>query len=265
FMLHAYLLFVFGDMPAVSKLMRIKGVNGYSPCRACLIHGVADPAKPKTLYTPLYRVENSYDPNDLPLRSHRQFIEQARAVVDRERPVAELTDLSRETGINGIPLLASLSSLSFPDSFPFDFMHLIANIHQTFDISIADVMPCLVAHWTGTFKDMTAGDEDYIIGDKDWEEIGEECTQAGDTIPTAFGSRIPNIAQDRYQFKTENWFAFLMFLGPALLNGRLKTIYYRHFLKLVNIFNFCLKYFLSNDEIDQLEVAVVEWVTDYER
>jgi hypothetical protein len=133
-------------------------------------------------------------------------------------------------------------------------MHLIANI-----------MPTLVAHWTGNFKDMTVGDEDYIIDDEDWRQIGEECVEAGDTIPAAFGSRLPNIAEDRSQFKTENWFSFLMFLGPALLHGRLGTVYYRHFLKLVNIFNLCLKYFLSNDAVDALETAVVEWVEDYER
>ncbi|KAJ7937833.1 hypothetical protein B0H13DRAFT_2302305 [Mycena leptocephala] len=56
-----------------------------------------------------------------------------------------------------------------------------------------------------------------------------------------------------------------MFLGPALLHGRLKTVYYRHFLKLVNIFNLFLKYFLPNDERDKLETAIVEWVEEYER
>ncbi|KAK6981720.1 hypothetical protein R3P38DRAFT_2419566, partial [Favolaschia claudopus] len=76
------------------------------------------------------------------------FIEQAREVVSAQGGVSE--DLSREYGINGVPLLASISSLSFPHSFPFDFMHLIANI-----------VPSPVAHWTGTFKDMTVGDEDY--------------------------------------------------------------------------------------------------------
>lgn len=108
FMLHAYLLYVFGDMPAISKLMQMKGVNGFSPCRMCLIHGVADPAKPKTLYTPLHRHDgNSYDPTDLPLRSHRQFIEHARSVVNDTED-----ELAREYGsINGIPLLASISSL----------------------------------------------------------------------------------------------------------------------------------------------------------
>ncbi|KAJ3902914.1 hypothetical protein F5879DRAFT_194071 [Lentinula edodes] len=237
-------------MPAIAKLMRMKGVNGYSPCRMCLIHGIADPAKPRTLYTPLHRNNGDpYRPRDLPLRSHRQFIEQARSVLNDESDA-----LSREYGINGIPLLASISSLSIPHSFPFDFMHLVGNI-----------VPSLVAHWTGTFKEMTNGNEDYIIDPAEWEEIGRACSSSGDTVPTAFGSRVPNIATERYQFKTENWFTFLMFLGPALLHGHLATPYYRHFLKLVNIFNLCLKYFMTNNEIEQLENAVIQWVEDYER
>lgn len=94
-------------------------------------------------------------------------------------------------------------------------MHLVANI-----------MPSLVAHLTGTFKEMTDGNEDYIIDPADWEEIGQACSKAGETLPSAYGSRVPNIATECYQFKTENWFTFLMFLGPALLHGRLKTPYY---------------------------------------
>ncbi|KAJ7114214.1 hypothetical protein C8R43DRAFT_903080 [Mycena crocata] len=130
---------------------------------------------------------------------------------------------------------------------------------------IANILPTLVALWTGTFKDMTDSDEDYILDADDWTQIGEECAKAGDTIPAAFGSRIPNVATERNKFKTENWFAFLMFLGPALLHGRLKTVYYRHFIKLVNIFTLCLKYFLPNEEIELLENGVVEWVEEYER
>lgn len=35
FLLRAYLILVFGDIPAVSMLMRMKGHNGISPCRMC--------------------------------------------------------------------------------------------------------------------------------------------------------------------------------------------------------------------------------------
>lgn len=37
FALCAYLVLLFGDMPAVAKLMQMKGHNGLVPCRACNI------------------------------------------------------------------------------------------------------------------------------------------------------------------------------------------------------------------------------------
>ena len=37
FVLRAYLILLFGDMPAISKLLMMKGHNGYCPCRYCKI------------------------------------------------------------------------------------------------------------------------------------------------------------------------------------------------------------------------------------
>ena len=57
FDLHAYLLTVFGDLPAMSKLLRLKGVNGYSPCQSCLIRGernLSSTRHSKNYYVPLH-------------------------------------------------------------------------------------------------------------------------------------------------------------------------------------------------------------------
>jgi hypothetical protein len=43
FKLRAFLILVFGDIPAVLMLMRMKGHNRYSPCRMCKIIGVPIP------------------------------------------------------------------------------------------------------------------------------------------------------------------------------------------------------------------------------
>jgi len=40
FLLRGYLILAFGDIPAISMLMRMTGHNGFSPCRMCEIHGV---------------------------------------------------------------------------------------------------------------------------------------------------------------------------------------------------------------------------------
>jgi hypothetical protein len=89
FMLCAFFLAVFGDMPAMSMIMRMVGHNGVHPCRFCHIHGVRIPgAKATTHYVPLERSRHpsvrrdplltaSYDPFDLPQRTHTKFMEQA--------------------------------------------------------------------------------------------------------------------------------------------------------------------------------------------
>jgi len=43
FTLHAYLITAFGDIPAVSMLMNMKGHNGMSPCQMCEIKGIGIP------------------------------------------------------------------------------------------------------------------------------------------------------------------------------------------------------------------------------
>jgi Transposase family tnp2 len=44
FLLHAYLIIVFGNIPAVSMIMHMKGHNALSPCHMCTIKGVHIPS-----------------------------------------------------------------------------------------------------------------------------------------------------------------------------------------------------------------------------
>lgn len=129
FILHAYLIVNLGDIPAISLLMRMKGHNAISPCRMCKIVGVKGPSS-KTNYVPLDHRSVSeqsstlYDPSNLPMRTHEGFMDEAFQVQFAETMTVE-KELAMKFGIKGIPLLSSLSSLSFPLSFPYNFMHLI--------------------------------------------------------------------------------------------------------------------------------------------
>jgi hypothetical protein len=135
FTLHAYLIVVTGDIPAVSMLLKIKGHNGFLLCQACKITGVVVPGGTKTYYVPLdcSRHPNiqasesaikTYDASKLPLREHAKMLSQGQEVqlactqADSER-------LSKLYGIKGIPILSHLPSLFFLSLFPYDFMHLI--------------------------------------------------------------------------------------------------------------------------------------------
>jgi hypothetical protein len=149
FLLHAYLIVVFGDIPAVSMIMRMKGHNAILPCRMCEIRGVRNPFSTTTTnYVPLFRdnfphSNGSYDPSSLPLRDPKTFMKQGERVQSAPT-AAESERLATNCGIKGVPLLNSLCSLSFPTSFPYDFMHLIWT----------NLIPNLILLWTGKFKDL---------------------------------------------------------------------------------------------------------------
>jgi hypothetical protein len=189
FKLHAYLFIVLGDIPAISMAMRMKGSNGFCPCRWCEIWGVHVPGWAHSpYYVPLDRLQHpdphgdadlpaTYDPYALPLRSHASFLQQAREV-QAAKTTAERQQLSKQYGINGIPLLCRLSSISVPESFPFDFMHEIWE----------NLVKNLIALWTNDFKGLDEGTGDYHISRADWKTIGEESKASSDSIPLAFGA-----------------------------------------------------------------------------
>src|SRR6267142_675627 len=88
FALHAYVITAFGNIPAISMLMHMKGHNSWCPCRMCGILSIRIPdLRNKMLYVPLSCHNHpmptdvvEYCPEKLPLRSHDSFMVQAKAV-----------------------------------------------------------------------------------------------------------------------------------------------------------------------------------------
>ena len=178
FLLCVFLILIFGDMPAIAKFMRMKGHNSFCPCHFCEIHGVRCPPG-KIYYVPLAQFdgEASYDAGALEKRTHKQFLNQAEEVIMAQLN-AEEDRLSLVYGIKGVPLLSLISMLTLLTSFPLDFMHLI----------FENLVPNLVAHYTGDFKGLDAGAEEYIIPAHIWSEICKIGSASGDTIPSQFGA-----------------------------------------------------------------------------
>ena len=258
FTLFAFLIVVFGDIPAVSMIMRMKGHNAIAPCRMCEIRGIRKPGA-NTHYVPLDRSsfpgsQDSYNPSALPLRNHVSFLEQAE-MVHSASTAKDFDRLSTQFGIKGLPLLSALSSLSFPTSFPYDFMHLIW----------ANLIPNLILLWTGKFKDLDHDGQDYVLMQSVWNAIGEATFKAGETIPAAFGGRVPNIALERSQMIAETYSIWTLYLAPVLLKGRfLNERYYKHFMKLVQLLNRCIDLEITQEQVDDLEQHFQAWVQDYE-
>ena len=147
-------------------VMQMKGHNAYCPCRMCEIKGVMIPDSHVTTYhIPLDRSRHpsvlhnpahpaKYDPRHLPLRTHAAFLAQAHEI-QNSTTQTQRKRLAKEYGINGVPILTSLSSLAFPILFGFDFMHLLWE----------NVIKNLILLWTGDFKGLDVGAEDYELNE----------------------------------------------------------------------------------------------------
>lgn len=252
FLLRAFLLIIFGDFPAVSMLMKMKGVNGISPCRSCKIK--AEPVPSDRNRTGTYYVPPSTNLDGLN-RSHGELMAQAE-LVDTASTQAEAEMLSKEYGVKGRSILSELDSLSFPQSFPFDFMH----------VAWENVMKTLITLWTGDYKGLDEGSCKYRIDKAAWKEIGARGAAASLAIPSSFGPRIPNIFEKGSYMTADMWSFWTQFLAPVLLRRSFKDPEcYDHFTDLVYLFGLCLRRDISTADVDTIRSGFVNWVHQYSR
>ena len=239
----------------------MKGHNGVKPCRACKIVGLRVPnSHTTTHYVPLDRSQHPdhgntpiYDPANLPKRTDKEIREQAHEV-DNAPNKTQAGKLSTEFGINGSSYLYRLQSLVYPDCMPHDFMHLVWE----------NLIPNLVALWTGNFKDLDHSG--YKIDGKVWSAIGRAAANSGAMIPSQFGAKMPDFSARLSEMIAENWSFLTLSLAPILLHGKFSNArYYMHFRKLVDLLELCMLWVISVEEINTLEEGFIEWVTEYEQ
>ncbi|PPR00971.1 hypothetical protein CVT24_000267 [Panaeolus cyanescens] len=255
FDLHAYLLLAFGNMPTVSLMTRMKGQNGRSPCRFCNIKGCSHN---RTYYVPLKHSSPKnpclYDPANLPLRTPEELDAQI-AEIEAASTAIQKDKLSKEYGVKGKALLSTLSSISIPNSFPLDFMHLIWE----------NLLPNLIAFWTGQFKNLVHEGMGYIIDPKEWKKIGELTAKAGQTIPSSYGARIPNIATHQFYVIAESYSNWTLFIAPIVLRNRLASKYYKHFMQLCQLILQCISFNITEADLESIESGFRDWVQKYEK
>ena len=188
------------------------------------------------------------------MRNRMAFIEQANQVLAAVT-IGKANKLAKKHGIKGIPVLSGLGSLKFPLSFPFDFMHLI----------FENLIPNLVRHYTGTFKDLDCGTEDYLIPQEEWSKICAAGEASGDTIPTAFGAQVPNLETDCSSITAKKWAMWAMWLAPILLRDHFPNRkYYNHFMKLVHLINKCISWIITQSKLEEIRIGFQDWVKEYE-
>jgi Transposase family tnp2 len=261
FSLRGYTILEHGDILAIEKLLGIKGHNAVHPCRSCNITGIRDiTGNGKVYYVPLttpnveHQTRISIDPRSLPLRKHEDFDRILRQM-DNAKTTKDRVELAKRHGIRNAPALRRVGSIDHANSYPWEWMHLFCE----------NIIPNLVSLWTGRFKGLGPGAEDYELPAHTWDQIGRETANAVKLIPASFVRVLGNISEERSKFTAESWGFWLMYLAPILLNNRFSDDkYYTHMCALVKIMKTTLKFELTLDELDTLEAEIVEWVELYE-
>lgn len=277
FTLRGNVVLVSGDMPAMSKLMAMKGTNAYAYCRYCKIRGihckrrrhVYCPLKPPNHNSSPRRKDNDeeilddidpdvhypeYDPRNLPLRTHQEFIQQALQITEEINP-----DLATLWGINHLSILAEIPTLDFPRSFVIDIMHLLYE-------GLSRIM---VSHWSGDFFPQTltlADPVTHVIGSKLWERIGSQMNQSKFTFPTSFGKAPRDISKYRKGFQASEWMNWLTIFSPIMLKDcGLDEEYYQQWISVCNAMILCRQWTLTDVEINTIKEKFACFVEYYEK
>ncbi|KAJ1300030.1 hypothetical protein OPQ81_011150 [Rhizoctonia solani] len=257
FALRAHLLMIFGDIPALTKVLEFIGHNGCLPCRFCLMPTVPGPTSGggSHRYCPLHQPDGfRMDPLNLPLREHDQCTATGLKVLKAKNPT-EQKRLATESGIKGITLLARVPSVSIPRSFPVDLMHMIWQ----------NLIPQLIELWTGKFNDLDAGLEDYHLRLNAWNALCDACVPSKRTMPSSFGCPVPDPRKPSH-FIAESWNIFTAQLAPPLLYKRFSDErYYQHFVRLVRILRLVVSFDLPRDKIPEIRRGLAEWVEEYKQ
>ena len=201
FSLHGYIMFKNGDILAIEKLLNIKGVRNIGGAGTIYYTPLTTPDVPN-------QTRPSADPDDLPLRSHGEFIH-ALEMMNNASTQKEHDDLAKKHGIRGEPALRQVKSINYAISAPWEWMHLF----------LKNVVPTLVRHWTGQFKGLDSGTGSYEIEHQIWDEIGAETAAVVKEIPSAFVGVLPNIADNRSSPTAEFWGFWFMYIAPIVLRG----------------------------------------------
>ncbi|KIO25445.1 hypothetical protein M407DRAFT_75728 [Tulasnella calospora MUT 4182] len=249
-----------GDIPAMASAYTGGKHHGAEhPCRTCPIEGIRImDTNNLSYYLPITRPPG-YPPQHytlatLPTRTHSEYIRQAKEV-DEAPTQVERKRLSQLYGINHTPIVAQIPGITFPFSFPYEFMHLLEGSIKNY-----------VELFCNVFKSLGDGAESFVIVEPIWKEIGSLTAKANATMPASFGRQIPNIAEERTFMTAEAYLVWATMYAPILFRGRFRQErYYHHWMKFVSIIERCLQFSSTSLERQQLRASIQEWYSEYER
>ena len=257
FKMHAYIILKSGDIVAIKCFLNIKGHNSIYPCRSFKVQAVRGLGK--THYMPLHPPSQHCSKRALyrlaPLRHHKDFSDVNKRI-STVKSKTKKAKIAKQTGIKGLPSLRHVRYLDYAWLSAWEWFHLF----------LENIIPNLVDFWTGQFKGLGTGREDFKIAPEIWQEIGMETAASVWHIPSTFVRALTNIATDRSLFTAESWGFWFIHLAPKLLEGCFaKRKYYTHMCELVEIMKVTLQFSIPLKQLDDIEARMIDWVQKYEK
>lgn len=263
FKLRAFCPFACGDIPACAQAHTGgKHQGAIHPCRDCRIEGIRiKQSSNKSHYIPITRpTDVDYPASDITidnltdhLWTNEDWMKCAREV-EASTTKRQKDSLAKQYGINRLAITTQIPGFLLPFSVPFDVMHLLSNTCSNY-----------ATFFSALFKGLDDGAHNYILPAAVWKDIGRRGA-AGSLVPSSFGRRLPDIAQDRTFFTAEAYLIWTTVYSPVLLYGRwANTLYYDHWMRFVSIVERCTAFETTRDDRQKLREDIKQWYTEYER
>jgi hypothetical protein len=220
FVFRALVIIIFGDIPAVAKLLMMKGHNTVKLCCTWMIKGVLCCLEHNSVY--YIPLADPSDKNfvltfdDLELQRHQGFLDQLEEIKAAPSEAA-CKRLAQKYRLNMCSIFTQLHSINLATCAPYDAMHLL----------FENLTPNMIKHWTGQFKGLDEGTGNYKIAPEAWTEVRKMTAQACCTVPSSFVSFIPDIAQDRNLYMAKLYAFWVQYIAPIVLKGKLLDNYYK--------------------------------------
>ena len=154
-----------------------------------------------------------------------------------------------DSGIKVISPLTALPTITFPDSVPFDVMHLVY-------LGLVRDLCALLSGKFFTNEDLNNHDRGRMK-EKDWEALGVNMASIG--APVSWGRYPRNIAKYINQFKAEELCNFLIHYLLPLSFNRVDNSSYHALQRLVFVISMATSYQLTTSEIDEIEIHLTKF------
>jgi hypothetical protein len=175
--------------------------------------------------------------------------------------------VTSETGIKSKPAVSEVTSLHFPQSYGIDVMHigyLGVSPQLTYLFGKKAAVP---SNKTKVHADpeQSIAINSLRMSTKDQANFGRDIVASHATIPSSFGSCIPNPFEPKGNIKAEQWQIFSTLLAVPLLAGRISkaSLYSLHCYATILLLS--AKHTVTRSDLQRIRICIKEFKTWYSK